>query len=51
MDGQPIDLAEFGFPGEVAHNLAPSYFEMMLGEPLARVIPGATKARMCVLHE
>ncbi|GLC48529.1 hypothetical protein PLESTB_000107900 [Pleodorina starrii] len=30
MDSRVIDLADFGFPGETAHNLAPSYFIMML---------------------
>ncbi|GIM13096.1 hypothetical protein Vretimale_16261 [Volvox reticuliferus] len=30
MDGQEIDLADFGFPGETAYNVAPSYFAMML---------------------
>ncbi|EFJ45307.1 hypothetical protein VOLCADRAFT_94393 [Volvox carteri f. nagariensis] len=30
MDGRKADMADFGFPGKVAYNLASSYFMMML---------------------
>ncbi|GLC48532.1 hypothetical protein PLESTB_000108200 [Pleodorina starrii] len=30
MDGQKLELADFGFPGETAFNVAPSYFVMLL---------------------